>query len=203
VLIKVCGLRHARNIKDVDALGVDFIGHIFYPKSPRFINGSERFGKTSALKTGVFVNEPLQDILQLIVDFDLQFVQLHGDEPPAFCEVLRQTGINLIKAFSIDHENGFENTQAYEGKVDYFLFDTKVKEHGGSGKKFNWQLLDNYLGETPFLLAGGITKEDAKDIKSIKHPKFAGVDLNSRFEIEPGLKDIEKLKQFIQEVNSI
>jgi phosphoribosylanthranilate isomerase len=133
-------------------------------------------------------------------DYRLDYLQLHGDESPDFCHTLQKRGYALIKAFSIATADDLKRTAEYEGRVDYFLFDTKCEGYGGSGKNFDWSVLQAYEGETPFLLSGGIRPESLEAIRRIHHPRFVGIDLNSGFEIEPGLKDVEQLGGFIQGV---
>ena len=199
--IKICGMKYSENIKAVAALRPDFMGFIFYPKSPRFaaaldIETLNSIPK-SIKKIGVFVNENLENILTIAYKYKLDGMQLHGTELVEMCEKLKKVGYIIIKAFPIEQAYNFKVTKAYEGACDYFLFDTKTDAFGGSGVKFNWKMLDEYKGETPFLLSGGITADDAEDILKIEHSKFAGVDLNSKFEEKPGIKNVKLLKQFI------
>ncbi len=200
--IKVCGMKFTQNREQVEALDVDMLGYIFYAPSKRFVGEAPESGlfNSEKPKVGVFVNENAFEILGLTKNFGFEYVQLHGKENPKTCGMLKKQGLKIIKTFSIDEEFKFFATNAYHGVVDYFLFDTKTKQHGGSGEKFNWQILNDYNGETPFFLGGGIGPEDVKSIIEISHPKLAGVDLNSVFEDEPGLKNIEKLKNFITEL---
>jgi len=200
--IKVCGMKFTQNREQVEALGVDMLGYIFYSPSQRFVGETPDTGlfNSEKSKVGVFVNENAFEILALAKNLDFEYIQLHGKENPKTCNILKNQGLKILKAFSIDEEFKFKTTTAFEGVVDYFLFDTKTKQHGGSGKKFNWKMLDTYSGEIPFFLSGGIKPEDAQTIKSLSHPKLAGVDLNSGFEDEPGLKNIKKLTQFIYEL---
>jgi phosphoribosylanthranilate isomerase len=149
-------------------------------------------------KVGVFVDASLDAIRQYVEDYQLDIIQLHGQESPETLKALKP--LKLIKAFNIATPEDLQKTVAYEGLADYFLFDTKGKSVGGNGEKFDWSVLDSYQGETPFLLSGGIGSEDAQGIKTFHHPKCIGIDLNSRFETEPGLKDITKLKQFLEAI---
>mgnify|MGYP001733116714 FL=1 len=132
--------------------------------------------------------------------YKLDYLQLHGNESPEDCHTLQKRGYSLIKAFPIASKEDFKKTKEYEGRVDYFLFDTRCEGYGGSGKRFDWSILTGYKGETPFLLSGGIRPENAEAIRNFRHPRLAGIDLNSGFEIEPGLKDVDKLKNFIQQI---
>ncbi len=195
-------MKFTQNREAVEALDVDVLGYIFYAPSKRFVGDSPESGlfQSGKPKVGVFVNENAFEILGLAKNFDFEYVQLHGKENPKTCGMLKKQGLKILKAFPMNEAFDFSSTEAYEGVVDYFLFDTKTKEHGGSGKKFDWRILEKYKGETPFFLSGGIGPDDAESIKQISHPKMAGVDLNSGFEDEPGLKNIEKLKQFINEL---
>ena len=151
-------------------------------------------------KVAVFVDENVFEILALAKNLDFEWIQLHGKENPKTCQILKNHRLKLLKAFNIDEKFNFDTTKAYEEIVDYFLFDTKTNLPGGSGKKFNWNVLEKYEGNTPFFLSGGLKPEDAQKIKNIDHAQFAGVDLNSGFEDGPGLKNIEKLKKFIEEI---
>lgn len=210
MIIKVCGMRDPENIREVATLGVDYIGLIFFAGSPRRIitdNGDKRYANhplsiidCPLKKVGVFVNATQEEMMDTANAFQLDFLQLHGDETPDDCYALQKRGYSLIKAFPIAKAEDFEQTIGYEGRVDYFLFDTKSNRYGGSGKQFNWSILEAYRGKTPFLLSGGIRPESAGAIRSFRHPRFAGIDLNSGFEIEPGLKDIEKLKEFLSDL---
>lgn len=160
-------------------------------------------------RVGVFVDDMPQNIVTRVYNYRLDYVQLHGNESPTMIENLRRTlepdikpGIKIIKAFGIEKPEDLNQCDAYEGLTDLFLFDTKTPAKGGSGKPFDWTVLSDYHGHTPFLLSGGIGPDDVEKIKSFRHPLFAGIDLNSRFETEPGVKDISKLKTFIQDIRN-
>jgi phosphoribosylanthranilate isomerase len=202
--IKICGLKFPENIAAVAALKPDFMGFIFYPKSPRYAEPLDTVALNalpeSINKIGVFVNENLENILTFVYKYKLDGIQLHGTELVEMCKELLQTGLIVIKAFPIAEAYNFRVTKPYEGVCDYFLFDTKTEVYGGSGVKFNWKMLDEYKGETPFLLSGGIAADDAEAILKIKHPRFAGIDLNSKFEVKPGEKNVELLKDFISKL---
>ena len=222
MVIKVCGMRDAQNIREVSQLGVDMIGMIFYPKSPRYVEmQSSHAGiipdyvkediniksAKSPARVGVFVDDMVQNIVTRVVNYHLDYVQLHGNEPREMCENLRLTldpdirpGIKIIKAISVSDASDIRKYKEYVGAVDLFLFDTKCKTVGGSGRQFDWQVLEQYDGEIPFLLSGGIGPEDASRLHAFHHPKCIGIDLNSRFEIKPGVKDVEKLKGFLNEI---
>jgi phosphoribosylanthranilate isomerase len=202
--IKICGMKFTENIRKIASLQPDMIGFIFYPKSPRYVNNpkdiAQLFIPPSIKKIGVFVNETKEMILQKVKTYQLHGVQLHGDESPALCLALKQQKLKVIKAFSIASVDDIKRCALYEGFADYFLFDTKTSGHGGSGEKFNWNIINSYRGLTPFILSGGISPEDVKVILALKHVRFAGIDLNSRFEMSPGFKDDELLKVFIKKI---
>lgn len=204
--IKVCGMKYPENINEIAALHPDFMGFIFYPKSPRFAESLDVLAlkalPSTIKKIGVFVNENLENILTIAYKYKLDGVQLHGTELVEMCKELKSAGYLVIKAFPIAEAYNFKVTKDYEGTCDYFLFDTKTDAYGGSGVKFNWSMLDEYTGETPFLLSGGIAADDVTTIKKIEHPRFAGIDLNSKFEIKPGIKDELKLRSFINELKN-
>ena len=191
--IKVCGMKHESNINAVAALQPDFMGFIFYPKSPRYVGGSE-LPAVTAYATGVFVNENAETVAAIIERYHLKAIQLHGHEDAAYCAAFKKKVI-VFKAFGVDEYFDFEQLNPFAGSVDYFLFDTKTSKHGGSGLQFDWTLLDKYELNVPFFLSGGLSLDNLKAIEGIKHPQFIGVDLNSKFEIEPGLKDIDQLKK--------
>lgn len=198
-------MKYPDNIKELAEarLPINFMGLIFYDKSPRFVHNLELRDLNVlpgyAERVGVFVNADMDYIMQMTNKYNLDLIQLHGNESPEFCRELNESGaMPVIKAFSISEPSDFEQTQAYEGLWGYFLFDTKTPQYGGSGQKFDWKILDNYKGNMPFLLSGGISIEDAEAIKEISHPKFYGIDLNSRFETAPGQKDIKRIQQFIK-----
>lgn len=210
-------MRDADNIRDILALGVDMIGLIFYPPSPRYVQQfssgagiipdyAPDMGKTP-LRVGVFVDEMPQNIVTRVYNYKLDYIQLHGNEPRETLENLRATidpdikpKIKIIKAISVSSAEDIKKYKEYVGAADLFLFDTKCKTVGGSGEQFDWQVLQAYDGDVSFLLSGGIGPDDAERIKNFHHPKCIGIDLNSKFEIEPALKDVEKLKQFLVKV---
>jgi phosphoribosylanthranilate isomerase len=200
--IKVCGMKHTENRQQVEKLDIDFMGYIFYARSKRFVGETPESGLfvSEKPKVGVFVDENAFEILALAKNLGFEWVQLHGRENPKTCLLLKRQGMKIIKAFSVDENFNFETTQQYEKVANYFLFDTKTEKHGGSGQKFNWAILDNYAGHIPFFLSGGIGPDDVKSILEINHPKLTGIDVNSGFEDEPGVKNIEKLKKFIEEI---
>ncbi len=282
LLIKVCGMRDAQNIREVAALGVNLIGLIFYPKSPRYIEsissdagiipdysslnrltpkplskgeGSDMLDKqlkaeetegearnkqieSEQLKStqskapfnkvttplsfgegqggeaaipkfvGVFVNDMPQNIITAVYNYHLSYVQLHGDESPVMIGNMRRTlvpdivpQIKIIKAISVSSAEDLKCCEQYEGHVDLFLFDTKCKGYGGSGQKYDWSVLEAYTGQTPFLLSGGIGPDDADRLRAFHHPQCIGIDLNSKFETAPGMKDINLLQNFLHQLN--
>lgn len=199
-IIKVCGMTEANNIRSVEQQGVDMIGFIFYPKSPRCLCEMPGYLPACARRVGVFVNESKENILMYADRFGLDYIQLHGNESPEYCRSLLGSGLHLIKAFSISLPKDLLGISAYTDLCDYYLFDTKTPQYGGSGNQFDWNLLNRYNGSTPFLLSGGINPYSAKAIKEFHHPRLAGIDINSRFETAPGIKDIERIKKFLEEL---
>ena len=286
-LIKVCGMRDTQNIREVAALGVNLIGLIFYPKSPRYVESissdagiipdyssltpdplpegegrnmldkqlkeEETKGETrnkqpvsAQLKStqskapfnkvttplslregqgdeaveghggeaaipkfvGVFVNDMPQNIVTAVYNYHLSYVQLHGDESPVMIDNLRRTlvpdivpQIKIIKAISVSSAEDLKRCEQYEGHVDLFLFDTKCKGYGGSGQKYDWSVLEAYTGQMPFLLSGGIGPDDIDRLRDFHHPQCVGIDLNSKFETAPGMKDINLLQNFLHQLN--
>lgn len=195
--LKICGMKYRANIQEVAALQPDYLGFIFYEKSPRFCNGELPEIPNTIAKVGVFVNAPLSEILNKIKAYNLQLVQLHGEESPEICDVLRLINIKVIKTFSIDDVFDFETLRPYETVCDYFLFDTKGKHYGGNGTTFNWEILKKYPSQKPFFLSGGIGLEEISKLKQLNLPIYA-LDVNSKFETEPGLKNSNACKKIIQ-----
>lgn len=199
-IVKVCGMTEADNIRQVDALGVSLIGFIFYPKSPRCLCQLPQYLPVFAKRVGVFVNESKENVLMYADRFGLDYVQLHGSESPGYCRSLRSLGIRIIKAFSITSSKDLLATSDYEGFCDYYLFDTPTVGYGGSGQQFDWNLLQSYNGDAPFLLSGGINPGSVKALNEFHHPRMAGIDINSCFETSPGIKDVERIKRFLKEL---
>ena len=197
-------MKFTENRQEVEKLNVDFLGYIFYSPSKRYIGETPETGlfHSEKAKVGVFVNENAFEILALAKNLGLDYIQLHGNENPKTCQILKRQGLKIIKAFNVDDKFDFGKTLAFAKVTDFFLFDTKTEQHGGSGKKFDWQILEKYEGHTPFFLSGGIGPDDVESIKAIQHPKFTGVDLNSGFEDAPGIKNIENLNVFIEEIKN-
>lgn len=204
--IKVCGMRDKENLMQLLKLNPDYVGFIFYPQSARYVGDdfSEEITKlaTKAKKVGVFVNAAARDILDKVDTYGLNAVQLHGDESPELTGELQCTGLEVIKAFRVDETFDFDLLEDYKNVVNYFLFDTKTKLYGGSGKKFDWSILSKYKLSVPLFLSGGIGADDADAISEIKQVNIFALDLNSKFEDAPGLKNISKLSTFIQEVKN-
>ncbi len=209
--IKVCGLTQSDQLKQVDDLNVDFAGLIFYQRSQRFVLNklhSEEVRKLNLAiqKVGVFVNASEEDIMTQIELYELDMVQLHGDETPAFCKHI-SNAVSVIKAFRIT-KNNEQNIdwmiKPYEECCDYYLFDTnRVGAYGGTGEKFDWQILKNNKIDKPFFLSGGIGFDDVEKVKGLQHPFLYAVDVNSRFEIEPGVKNIGQVEMFVKQFKEI
>ena len=197
--IKICGLKFESNILGLSKLEPDYMGFIFWEKSKRLvIDSTPNLSQTKIKKTGVFVNANFEKIKDKIRVHKLEAIQLHGLESPKFCEKIKNLGVEIIKAFSIDENFNFNILEKYELCSDYFLFDTKGKSPGGNGISFDWEILRNYKYEKKFFLSGGIGIESISAIKKIKNlslPLFC-VDINSRFELNPGEKNIELIKSF-------
>lgn len=200
-------MRDSENIRALERLDLDITGFIFYPPSPRFVPDDGRLDdivfRLGKKRAGVFVNEKPEILIGRAKRYRLDYIQLHGSESPETCKVLRRQGYAVIKAFPVATKEDLKYTDDYPCCADYFLFDTKNVNYGGSGKRFDWSLLDEYRGNTPFLLSGGLTPDCADEINSLRHPMFSGIDLNSGFEISPAIKDIAKLKDFINKIRSL
>ena len=189
VRIKICGMKYEDNIVEIGNLLPDYLGFIFYKKSTRFFEGEIPQLPLSIKKVGVFVNETGQNIIAIIKKHKLDCIQLHGNESAQFCQELQKQNVEVIKVFSIDDDFNFDELNEYENVCDYFLFDTKGKLHGGNGYTFNWKLLEKYKSSKPLFLSGGIGLDEIDKIKKLKLPIFA-IDINSKFEEAPGLKNI-------------
>lgn len=201
IRLKVCGMKYQDNIELIAALQPDYLGFIFYKKSARHFD-SESIPKLpkSIKKTGVFVNENIDVVIDKITTHNLQAIQLHGEESPEYCKQLQSKNIEIIKVFSINVEFNFEVLKPYEAVCDYFLFDTKGKLPGGNGYTFDWNVLNNYPSTKPFFLSGGIGLEEIEKIKEFAQSSVSkycyAIDVNSKFETEPGLKNIDLLRKF-------
>jgi len=206
--IKICGMKYPDNILEVGSLLPDYMGFIFWPKSARFFDGEMPDLSKSIKKTGVFVNESIQGIEEKVTKYDLQAVQLHGQESVAFCSEIKTkfgASVEIIKVFSADENFDFSVLEPYESVCDYFLFDTKGKLPGGNGTTFDWRILENYPSTKPFFLSGGIGIEELDSVKEILKtnlPIYA-IDVNSKFEIEPGLKNTKLCKDALQCISTI
>lgn len=204
--IKVCGMTRPDNMRAIATLSPDWMGLIFHAASPRNALSLSPEQITAMREecagefprfVGVFVNRPEDEVLVRAEEFSLAAVQLHGDESPEYCASLRGHGFEVWKAVGIESQEDFLHLQPYIGKVDRFVFDRKSPRRGGTGKKFDWDLLSAYTLPVEFMLGGGIGPEDAEKILSVSHPRFVGLDLNSCFETSPGIKDIDLLNKFI------
>ena len=195
VRIKICGMKFPENILKVGALLPDFMGFIFWEKSSRYFDGEIPRLPKYIKKVGVFVDESIENIQSKIEKYNLDCIQLHGTESVEFCQKLKELPIEIIKVFSIKDNFNFEILNVFESVCDYFLFDTKGKLPGGNGTTFDWNLLKKYPSNKPFFLSGGIGIEEIKLLKIMNLPVY-GIDVNSKFETEPGLKNIELLKSF-------
>ena len=212
--LKICGMKDFENIKEVSALQPDYLGFIFYPQSKRNFSGEIPKISDKIIKTGVFVNESIDFIVKKVKEYDLKAIQLHGDENPKYCADLQSikyffesdkmnlNQVQIIKVFSVGEIFDFSILKDYEGVCDYFLFDTKGKEKGGNGITFNWKQLKNYPSDKPYFLSGGIGLEEVEDIDEFFNTKASekcfAIDVNSKFEDKSGLKNLEKLKLFIE-----
>lgn len=205
MIVKVCGMREAQNIRQIAALDIDWMGFVFYPPSPRYVSALPDFLPAHQKRVGVFVNATEDFIRQRAEAFGLDLIQLHGNETPDCCRELKGIlGKPIIKAFGIDEKTDFARMRDYEGAADYFLFDTRCKAAGGSGRQFSHSLLQNYRLAIPFLLSGGLGPEDAAALRlqtpELKALGCIGFDLNSRFEESPALKSAAKLQRFLREI---
>jgi phosphoribosylanthranilate isomerase len=202
--IKVCGITRREDLLKLVEYQVDYAGFIFYEKSPRFA-GSKLDPRTiretkEIKKVGVFVDAPLEQVRRTITDYGLDMVQLHGDETPGYCASI---DIPVVKAFRVRTNISWDAIEPYIAVTDYFLFDTDTgNAYGGTGIKFNWELLNSYPYEHPFFLSGGIGPEQLNELLEFKHPALFAVDVNSKFETHPGVKDMEKVKPFTEQIQS-
>ncbi len=225
VRIKVCGMKYIQNITDIATLQPDYLGFIFYEKSSRYFNGTIPKLPSGVKKVGVFVNATVEEIIDKVEKHDLDLVQLHGEESPEFCEELKSQLLKvdqdenvdkdknleipayagILKVFSIKDHFNFDELKPYESVCDYFLFDTKGKLPGGNGYTFNWEVLKDYPSNKPYFLSGGIGLEEVNNVAEFlgrQESQYChAIDVNSKFEIEPGLKDLEKLTKFKQMIN--
>ncbi|HEX7492575.1 MAG TPA: phosphoribosylanthranilate isomerase [Bacteroidales bacterium] len=207
IRVKVCGMTSPDNVTDIAEAKPDYMGFIFYPGSKRYVGGNPEnslFNNVSAgiKRVGVFINEDNHKILNSSINKGLDMIQLHGEESPFSCLQLKSSGMIVVKTFSIGEEFNFEILSKYMPGCDYFLFDTKSETPGGSGKKFNWDRLEGYSLDKPFFLSGGIGPEDSDLIRTLSNKGLFAVDINSRFETAPGIKDPVVVKTFIEEIKN-
>ncbi len=205
--LKICGMKYLENMQDVVSLAPDFVGFIFYEKSPRYMVESldpenVKNLPSTVKKVGVFVNQAEEFILKQVDLYGLNYVQLHGHESVAMCQLFSEKGIGVIKVFHIDESIDWRQLEAYEKYVDYYLFDTKSKNYGGTGKQFDWKVLSAYALNTPYFISGGIDLTNVDEV-GLLHRKPYALDVNSRFELSPGLKDVNKLKILKQKSSTI
>ena len=199
--LKVCGMKYPENVSAVAALQPDYLGFIFYKPSKRYCGTtlSPAFVKTlpaTIIKTGVFVNESLEGVLQICSAYGFEAVQLHGHETPEFCLACKNAGLEVIKVFHVGETMDWSQLEPYKKVADYFLFDTKTPEYGGSGNRFNWEILKAYDNEIPLFLSGGVDERILEELDHLKSVNIYALDVNSRFELEPGLKDVEQIRKF-------
>lgn len=195
-------MRDPHQMQALEDMGVDLMGMIFFPKSPRYVDGEDVCSgclPKKIAKVGVFVKADLATVVETVKKYNLSYVQLHGGEDVDFANLVKKhTGAGIIKAVSVSGVDDVKNLSTeWESVADYMLFDYKCVGYGGSGQQFDWAVLDEYTLNIPFLLSGGVGADDAEAVKNIRHPKFAGVDVNSKFEISPANKDIDKVKTFL------
>ncbi len=194
-------MRDPQNIQAAEASGVDLMGFIFYEGSSRFVGAMDPVMTTKVTRVGVFVNEEIERIQHIARQWQLDIIQLHGDESPSFCQQIKNLGLRVVKAFAIDETFDFAQLRDYGDHVDYFLFDTKGTNYGGNGVLFDWALLSKYNEDVPFWLSGGIHPGVTEAISALDLPGLVAVDVNSGFEEEPGYKNIKKLKRFTDEIH--
>jgi phosphoribosylanthranilate isomerase len=207
ISIKVCGLKDPSNVKIISGCGADYLGFIFYPHSKRFVGDLPDKMLFSGLpegikKTGVFVDEAPGRIIELAKYAKLDVVQLHGNESVSCCRSIKSSGLTVIKAFGADACFDPHSTDQFSDVCDFYLFDTKHADYGGSGIKFDWNILNDYSFKKPFFISGGIGPEDKAVRSTVKNDRFFGVDINSRFETSPGIKDANLVRYFINEIKA-
>ena len=205
--LKVCGMAEADNLAQVAALRPDFLGFIFYPKSGRYVGGRLRPAALAQVpagtrKVGVFVDAAADEVLARVAEFGLDLVQLHGTETPETCATVRAAGVPVIKAFAVGERLDVAALLPYVGSVDYFLFDTQGPQPGGNGRAFDWNVLAAYDLPVPYFMAGGLEPGHAAALRNLQLPGLFALDLNSRFETAPGVKDVGRLRQFFDELRT-
>jgi phosphoribosylanthranilate isomerase len=203
--VKICGLKFPHNISQLVEVKPDYMGFIFYPQSKRYCEGffeaefMEEIPSTIQ-KVGIFVNETAETIRKVIKKYSIDVVQLHGREAPEICSQLKKDGKIVVKAFQIDQNFVFQHISKYKPFCDYYLFDTRSPIYGGSGQTFDWNLLQKYDNEKPFFLSGGIDIEHISTIKEITNLNIHAIDINSKFESSPGMKDVNKVAEFVKRI---
>jgi phosphoribosylanthranilate isomerase len=206
IKLKICGMRDAENIMQVAALSPDYMGFIFYPKSPRFVGDDFKIPAqfpTNIIRVGVFVNESTASILEHSEAHNLRFLQLHGEESVKQCQELKGHNYQIIKVFSVDDAFDFEITKYYSESVDFFLFDTKGKYYGGNAKTFRWRQLEQYNQQVPFFLSGGLSPENVSDVGELKGMNIHALDVNSGVESAPAMKDLVKVQELKENLKQI
>lgn len=199
--VKVCGINHLSNGRSIDQLNPDFTGHIFYPKSIRNVSRPFFIDNNREIKrVAVVVNVTVPFIKELLNEYPFDFIQLHGNENPDFCKQIKELGVAVIKSFLIDQSFDFKLLTIYEAYCDFFLFDAKGKDNGGNGIHFDWRLLKRNASQKKYFISGGIAEEDLQAIHSLlkNDDRCFGIDINSKFEYKPGIKDIDKIERFIK-----
>lgn len=206
VKIKICGMKYPENMEEIALLQPDYLGFIFYEKSPRYFENSIPNNDKSIKKVGVFVNASYEEIKEKVRQYQLDLVQLHGEETPELCHKIETELVKVIKALSLDNKFNFNILELYKNSCSYFLFDTKGKQYGGNGVTFDWNILKNYSLEKPYFLSGGIGIENTEELKEFLQKEYAencyAIDLNSKFETEPGMKNPKKINDFINKLNN-
>lgn len=204
---KVCGMKTPDNIAGALQLQPDYMGFIFYQKSPRYVGADWQGPGTdfpeSTAKVGVFVNEDPEKIKLLADQHRFDYLQLHGDEGPEYCRELNKAGYRIMKAVGLRTEADLERLAKYTPWVEFFLFDTPSQQYGGTGETFDWSLLETYDAKQPFFLSGGLSTENVPAVSELRHPGIWALDVNSRFETEPGIKDIARLKEFKEQLQKL
>ena len=203
--IKVCGMRDAQNIRDVEALGVDILGFIFWPGSKRYVSARPDYLPVKAERAGVFVNASPEEVVQKVKEYGLHYVQLHGDEDLSYVTNLQKLLTasvdnmpRIVRAIQVASRSKVLKAMMWDGFVDGILFEAPTTGYGGSGISFDWSLLSSYRGNTPFFITGGIGPQSLEALLEFEHPQWIGVDLNSRFESSPAFKDIALLRPFVE-----
>ncbi|MCF8222408.1 MAG: phosphoribosylanthranilate isomerase [Bacteroidales bacterium] len=203
--VKICGLRDKDNIREIAGMKPDYLGFIFYKASPRYAGDILDVDTLNELdeglkKVGVFVNEDINKVVDIALAYGLDVLQLHGNENPAYCRELRGENFEIIKAFNPLDKNDFVAMKEYHGSCDYFLLDNRGRMAGGSGQKFDWEILDKYKLDIPFFLSGGIGPGDSEQLLSMNYKNMTAIDINSRFEIAPGVKDPALVEEFLNKI---